>query len=129
MPYRRLNARQKENHNYAKLAAALADYGYSVMRLSDDWEGADLIAQHVGGRVLRIQLKSRLAIAKKYRGKGLYLAFPDGGAWYLGPHDEIMALVLRRGVGKTRSWRKDGRYAHRRIPVELRGALAAYCIA
>ena len=32
--------------DYAKLAA-LADYGFSAMRLSDDWEGADLIAQHV----------------------------------------------------------------------------------
>jgi hypothetical protein len=92
VPYGRLNARQKENHNHAKLAAALADYGFSVMRLSDDWEGADLIAQHVGGRVLRIQLKSRLAIAKKYRGKGLYLAFPHDGKWYLGPHGTIMAL-------------------------------------
>jgi hypothetical protein len=49
VPYRRLNARQKENHNHAKLAAALADYGYFVIRLSDDWKGADLIAQHVGG--------------------------------------------------------------------------------
>jgi len=76
---------QKENHNYAKLAAALADYGFSVMRLSDDWEGADLIAQHVDGRVLRVPLKSRLAIAKKYRGKGLYLAFPRQRRVVTGP--------------------------------------------
>jgi hypothetical protein len=38
------------------------------------------------------------------------------------------ALVLRRGAGTTRSWRVDGRYAHRQIPAELRGALAAFRI-
>ena len=42
--YVKLNAKQKENYNYHKVAATLADYGYNSMRLNDDWQGADFIA-------------------------------------------------------------------------------------
>jgi hypothetical protein len=56
--YEQLNARQRENYNYQNLSAVLADYGFVTMRLSDDWEGADLIAQHINGDTfLKIQLK------------------------------------------------------------------------
>ncbi len=39
--YIELDARQKENYNYQKLAAVLADYGFVTMRLSSDWRGAE----------------------------------------------------------------------------------------
>lgn len=48
--YTRLHARQKENFNYQKLSAVLADYGFVTLRLSDDWQGADFIAQHIDGK-------------------------------------------------------------------------------
>ena len=67
--YKHLNARQKENFNFQKVSAVLADYGFVTLRLSDDWEGADFIAQHINGRVIRVQLKSRLAFYEKYRGR------------------------------------------------------------
>jgi hypothetical protein len=44
----------------------LADYCYVTLRLSDDWNGADFIAQHMDGSVLRVQLKSRLSFFKRY---------------------------------------------------------------
>ena len=47
--YKKLNARQKENYNFQKVSAFLADYGYVTLRLSDDWQGADFIAYHVNG--------------------------------------------------------------------------------
>lgn len=47
--YKNLNSRQQENYNFAKLAAVLADYGFTALRLSDDWKGADLIAVHKDG--------------------------------------------------------------------------------
>lgn len=60
--YFRLNARQKENYNFLKVSAVLADYGYMTMRVSADWQGADFIAQHIDGTTsLKVQLKSRLA--------------------------------------------------------------------
>jgi hypothetical protein len=53
-----LNARQKENYNYHKIASALAEYGYDCMRLNNDWQGADFIAVHNDGeQMLKIQLK------------------------------------------------------------------------
>jgi hypothetical protein len=62
--YQSLNARQKENYNFQKVAGRLAEYGYSCLRLNDDWHGADFLAVHVDGtNVLRVQLKGRFALA------------------------------------------------------------------
>ena len=54
--YKSLNARQKENYNYHKIASALAEYGYDCMRLNNDWEGADFIAVK-NDEMLKVQLK------------------------------------------------------------------------
>jgi hypothetical protein len=107
--YSSLNARQKENYNYQKLSALLADYGFVTMRLSADWEGADLIAQHINGDTYLIQLKSRLTFCEKYKGKGLYVAFRRRNDWYLYPHDEILKIVdAAVKFSATPSWIKDG---------------------
>lgn len=47
--YNALNARQKENFNFQKVSAVLADYGFVTLRLCDDWQGADFLAQHIDG--------------------------------------------------------------------------------
>ena len=47
--YADLNARQKENYNFQKVSAVLADFGFTTLRLTDDWQGADFIAQHIDG--------------------------------------------------------------------------------
>jgi hypothetical protein len=75
--YDKLNARQKEQFNFQKIAATLADYGFNCIKLSDDWQGADFLAYHVDGTTtLRVQLKSRLDIKQKYRDKNIWMAFP-----------------------------------------------------
>ena len=99
-----LNSRQIENYNFAKLSAILADYGFNTMRLSADWNGSDLIAQHIDGCSLQVQLKGRFGFWQKYRGKSLYMAFPaSNGEWYLYPHDELLQIVLPR-IENTPSW-------------------------
>ena len=71
--YESLNSRQKENHNFQKVAARLADYGYNCLRLTDDWQGADFMACHVDGEtILKVQLKGRLTINKKYLKRWIY---------------------------------------------------------
>jgi hypothetical protein len=61
VPYSSLNSKQQEGHNFQKVSAVLADYGFVTIRLSSDWHGADFIAQHVDGTTfLKIQLKGRL---------------------------------------------------------------------
>lgn len=69
--YENLNARQKESYNFQKFSAVLADYGYITIKLSDDWHGADSIAQHLSGETLKVQLKGRLSFYKKYQDKDL----------------------------------------------------------
>ena len=71
--YTKLNARQKENYNYHKVASALADYGYDSMRLNNDWEGADFISVN-GDDMIKVQLKGRLTVDKKYLNKGIIIA-------------------------------------------------------
>ncbi|MCC7014021.1 MAG: hypothetical protein IT454_15800 [Planctomycetes bacterium] len=89
VPCERFNSRPKENFNFQKVSAILADYGFVTFRLSDDWCGADFIALHIYGDVLRVQLKSRLTFPKKYEGNGLHVAFGSKSSWYLYPNDAL----------------------------------------
>ena len=108
--YGKLNSKQQENYNFQKVAAHLADYGYNCLRLSDDWQGADFIACHIdGNRFLKVQLKGRLTIEKKYIGKDIYVAFCHKDTWYAYPHDEMMNLLLsNEKTKKSSSWIKGG---------------------
>ena len=92
--YSDLNSRQKEIFNFQKIAGVLADYGFNCIKLADDWQGADFLAYHKDGKeTLRVQLKSRLTIAKKYQGKNLFMAFPISDSWCLIEHDALVKLV------------------------------------
>jgi hypothetical protein len=126
-----LNPRQKENYNFFKLAAVLAEYGFVSMRLSDDWQGADLIAQHIDGETfLKVQLKSRLTFRAKYRGKQLLIAFPEGEEWYLYPHDELLDKIFTDTniIEDTVSWRDRGGYSIGKLSNEMRHLLESYKI-
>jgi hypothetical protein len=97
--YVALNDRQKENYNFQKIAAILADYGFNCIRLSDDYMGADFLALHIDGTtVLKVQLKGRLNLEDKYVGKDLFEAFPDKGRWFLVPHDEARDYFAAQGL-------------------------------
>jgi hypothetical protein len=65
-----------------------------------------IIAQHIDGRTfIKVQLKSRPALAKKYQRKDLFIAYYDGATWYLYPHDDVLArLLAASGIGDTVSW-------------------------
>ena len=127
--YATLSARQKENYNYQKVSAVLADYGFATIRLSDDWNGADFLAQHLSGETVKIQLKGRLTLCRKYQGKDLWVAFPHSGGWYLYPHDEVLthASQLTR-FASSQSWLSEasGEYSWPSIPKTLKLALEPY---
>ncbi len=129
--YSELSARQQESFNYQKLSSVLADFGYSTIRLSDDWNGADFIAQHMqGAGFIKIQLKGRLLFAKKYVGLDVAIAFPDGGDWYVYPHDETLLIVNEiTGFMETESWRGPGLYHFPKLSKAVRDALRPYCLA
>ncbi len=70
--YSKLNSRQKEIFNFQKVAGHLAEYGFNCIKLTDDWQGAAFLAYHKDGdSTLKVQLKSRPSISKKYLRKAL----------------------------------------------------------
>jgi hypothetical protein len=110
--YVELSSPQKENFNFQKVSAVLADYGFATIRLTDDWNGADFLALHKGGETLKIQLKSRLNICSKYQGKDLWIAAPHTGGWFIYPHDEAMLLIESvASFLNSQSWLKTGSYS------------------
>ena len=85
IPYGSLNAKQKEQFNFQKIAATLAEFGFNCIKLADDWMGADFLAYHVNkATTLKVQLKSRLAINGKLRRQGHLDSVPAQGQ--LVPH-------------------------------------------
>lgn len=127
IPYNRLKGRQKELFNFQKLAATLADYGFNCIKLADDWLGADFLAYHSDGTTtLKVQLKSRLTIDKKYIGKDIWIAFPYKDHWYLVKHDRLVEKVRIKTKWLTSSsWTKqEGGYHSASINKSLLDSLA-----
>ena len=127
--YTSLNSRQKENYNFQKVSGILADYGFSTVRLTQDWEGADFVAQHSDGvTFLKVQLKGRLTFKRDYIGKNLWMCFPDGKDVYLFPHDEVLDLILKSGrvMNETASWEKTGWYSWPQPPQWFKPNLEVY---
>ncbi len=95
--YAELNSRQKESYNFHKLAAILADFGYTSLWLNDDYLGADFIAVGLTD-VRKVQLKSRFTVDKKYAGKSIFVAAPIQANWYLYPHDATVQFLEERSI-------------------------------
>jgi hypothetical protein len=128
--YQALNSKQKENYNFQKIAAHLADYGFNCLRLTDDWQGADFIACHIDGNTyLKVQLKGRLNVDQKYSGKGIHIAFCEKGTWYLYPHDQVRdELLVNNFMAGSVSWDKHGGYSWPYLSVELKNLMRKYVI-
>lgn len=112
--YSDLNSKQKENYNFHKVASALADYGYNSMRLNDDWQGADFIAIN-GDDMIKVQLKGRFTVDKKYIGKEIYIAFIENDVVKLYSHDEAVDM-LTDNIKQSDSWQKNNGYSWGQTP-------------
>ena len=111
--YSELSAKQKEIYNFQKIAALLADYGFNCIKLADDWQGADFLAYHKDdNKTIRVQLKSRITIDKKYCSQNLWMAFPVRGDWYLIKHADLLTLVDQETNWlKSSSWIDNDSYS------------------
>ncbi len=127
--YADLRARQQENYNFQKASGVLAEFGFSTVRLTDDWDGADFVSQHADGKtMLRVQLKPRLYFSKKYTNKDLWMCFRDARDIYLFPHDEVLAKILSTGKTMTgsKSWETDGAYSFRSVSKWMKPMIESY---
>ena len=123
---------QKENYNFHKVAGLLADYGFNCIRLTDDWKGADFLAVHIDGKtLLKVQQKASAVIVKKLQGKGIHMAFPMKGQWYLVPHSKLFAIVRKekgeRYIYEKEEWKKKGKLWVKE-PMWLREKLKRYAL-
>jgi len=129
--YTHLNARQKEIYNFQKVSGIFADFGYTTVKLSDDWMGADFIAISFDGfKYIKVQLKGRLTFEKKYIGKDIYVCFHDkkNDKWYLYQHDDMLKHFIK-GFECTRSWRDVGGYSKGHLSRDAKKALEGYLLA
>jgi len=128
--YSKLNARQQETYNFQKVTAIFADYGYTTIKLSDDWMGADFIALNFNGKeFLRVQLKGRVTFERKYLNKDLFICFQDklNNNWYLYPHDKMLKKILPI-IKNSDSWKVHGSYSFPSMSVNLKKILMSYII-
>lgn len=112
--YSKLNSRQKENYNFHKVASKLADYGFNSMRLNDDWEGADFIAIN-DKEMIKVQLKGRFSIDKKYIGKNLFIAFIEQDKVKIYLHDKAVNIAPNNIIN-SKSWKENGLYNWSKTP-------------
>jgi len=119
--YKDLSAKLKETYNFQKLAGALADYGLTCLRVTEDWNGADVLLHCP--RTLEtsaVQLKGRFDVNKKYFNLGLLVAFREGNRWILFDHDRAADLLEKNDptFANTSSWKDKGHYSIKSIGVE-----------
>ena len=106
-----LTPRQRKTWKFHKLASRLADYGFSCIRLSDGWQGADFIACHIDSSFFKVRLETRLHIERRYSAKELFIAFSENNRWYIYPHDQLRDELLDMGyMSGTLSWEDRGIY-------------------
>ena len=121
------NSRTIEMQNRLGLINVAYRQGY-VAYLPVVDEGIDLILYREADRdLLKIQLKSRWCIGKKYTDRDISVAFPEDGVWYLAPHDEMVEMAKALGFGiNTVSWKRDGGYDRRVMGIRLKRAMQTY---
>lgn len=116
VPYKTLNSRQRENYNFHKVSATLADYGFNSLRLNDDWQGADFIAVHISGEdMIKVQLKGRFTMDLKYKGKEIYIAFIENEKVKIYYHDDALNMIPEN-IENSESWIRDGLYTWGKTP-------------
>ena len=129
--YDELSAKQQETYLYHKAASVLADYGFNCIALCDDWRGADCLAYHKeDGHILKIQLKGRMTIARKYMDKDVYMCFPVDSVWHLVLHDELLGIVdeTTPSTLKSKSWLKGDEFSWGNPSKAYRQRLAEFAL-
>jgi hypothetical protein len=78
---------------------------------------------------IKLQMKSRWTINRKYLGRNLAIAFPSEGGFYLAPHDVLLEFARdNTNYLKTQSWLVTGQYHMRNLSSVMRSQLAPYLL-
>lgn len=122
----RYRTQVREVINRNALVTLALEHGFNAFLPVYDG-GVDFILYREGDGVVRkVQLKGRWYIDRKYHGRDIWIAFHVDGAWYLAPHDELVAMGERFGFTNTVSWREGGAYSCPKPSRAMTQELAAY---
>lgn len=78
------------------------------------------------GHIMKVQLKGRWMIDKKYLNRDIWIAFHDRGHWYLAPHDELASMAADYGYTSTPSWNDGGAYSCPRLSKQMMADMSPY---
>ena len=129
----KLAGNEIEAANRAEVTVLLIRAGYRLYRPEADTEGEDLVVRTARGKLLAVQLKSRMTVnQEKYGSKSLWMLFPEGPfkndvrrKWFLVPHDKLYE-VLKRKHGKAPAFVSGWSAAN--VPKDVGKALAKFKI-
>ncbi|MHB1220086.1 MAG: hypothetical protein ACYC1L_18020 [Alphaproteobacteria bacterium] len=120
----KLSTRSIEMRNRLGLINLAFEQGY-VAYLPVVDEGIDLILySEPKRRFIKVQLKGRWTIDKKYIGRNILIAFSEGENWYLAPHDAMVKIAKQ--LGFARNWMRTGNYSKVRMNKTLKIAMKKY---
>jgi hypothetical protein len=89
--------------------------------------GVDFILyRESDGHVLKVQLKGRWYIDKKYIDRDIWIAFSHQGRWYIAPHDEMVKMGEKAGFTSSKSWLEGHAYSCPRPSRDMLDAMRAY---
>src|SRR5690606_29747643 len=101
-------------YNFQKVAAILADYGFTCMWLNNDWQGADVTGVHADGVTdSKVQLEGRLDFAKQDVSEEIYGCSIDGSDADVYAHDKLVAIVEPKIADK--GWQEKGTWSTSRL--------------
>lgn len=125
----KLSSKAIELMNTHELTAELMARDWSVyLPVYDD--GIDLLATRGDAtEIIRVQLKSRWSIDRKYVGRPIEIAFKDSGVWYLAPHAEMVSAGEAEGYCARTSWTGEkGLWNVKTMSVRLRERMAPFTL-
>ncbi len=78
------------------------------------------------GDLLKVQLKGRWYIDKKYVERDIWIAFRDGEQWYVAPHDALVTAAAGYGFTTARSWLEGNAYSCPKLSKNMKRDLEPY---
>lgn len=120
----RTQIREVINRN-ALVSVALAK-GYNAFLPVYDGGVDFILYRESDGEVLKVQLKGRWMIDKKYIGRDIWIAFHLSGRWYIAPHDTMVSIGDKAGFTATKSWIDAGAYSCPKLSKDMIEAMTAY---
>lgn len=107
----RYRSQIREVINRNTVVSLALDQGFNAFLPVYDGGVDFILYRESDGLVLKVQLKGRWMIDRKYLGRDIWMAFPIAGEWYVMPHDTMVAFAEAEGVTKTASWIDGGAYS------------------